>query len=326
MKNKKLDYAYLNGKYPKGIGVTINKTNLKHLYDLVTERYSIYRQRAEHIPPPWTLNPILSKYKFTNVRREHDKTTIWYIKNIASNPNLSYKDKILRTIPYRLYNKIQTAEMFGLSENKKIDKKSCYEALKSSDSSYKVYTNAYLSSGLKRCLRKYFNNTPVELLPMRLMNHIDRTYNIESIFRSFTLASDCTDWFANNFKGIGNFMSYQIFVDYSYISEFPFSENEYVVAGLGAIKGLQKLIIKKNGMNNEQLLFWLRDNLEELFQQIDSEFSCKKLFSDLPVYDRKFNVMCVQNCMCELSKYLKVIEGTGRPRNVYKWRGIYEYE
>ena len=28
--------------------------------------------------------------------------------------------------------------------------------------------------------------------------------------------------------------------------------------------------------------------------------------------------MVIENCMCELSKYVKAVNGTGRPRNKYK--------
>ena len=47
------------------------------------------------------------------------------------------------------------------------------------------------------------------------------------------------------------------------------------------------------------------------------EYNPEKLFSDLPEYDREMNVMSIENCMCELSKYIKAVNGTGRPRNKY---------
>ena len=47
------------------------------------------------------------------------------------------------------------------------------------------------------------------------------------------------------------------------------------------------------------------------------EYDPYKLFSDLPIYDRCINVMSLENCMCELSKYIKAVKGTGRPRNKY---------
>ena len=83
-------------------------------------------------------------------------------------------------------------------------------------------------------------------------------------------------------------------------------------------------------MNYAECMFWLRDAINNypisLFSADDlSEFDDgfpvyepMRLFSDLPKYDRKMNVMSIENCMCELSKYIKAVNGTGRPRNKYK--------
>src|SRR5579871_2792213 len=44
----------------------------------VVERESVRVRRAlEPHNPPWTLDPILQQYRFTNVRREDDAGTTW---------------------------------------------------------------------------------------------------------------------------------------------------------------------------------------------------------------------------------------------------------
>jgi hypothetical protein len=40
--------------------------------------------------------------------------------------------------------------------------------------------------------------------------------------------------------------------------------------------------------------------------------------TDLPEEDRYMNVMSLENCMCELGKYMKTKLGVGRPRSRYK--------
>ena len=42
------------------------------------------------------------------------------------------------------------------------------------------------------------------------------------------------------------------------------------------------------------------------------------MFSDLPEGERTINVMSLENCFCEISKYLKAHYGTGRPRVKYR--------
>ena len=116
--------------------------------------------------------------------------------------------------------------------------------------------------------------------------------------------------------GIGSFLAYQIFVDFSYLSEFPFSENEFVVAGPGCKKGLNLLFDDFGGLRYEEALFWIRDNQNRLFQQFG--YNSYNLFSDLPEEERYLNLMSLENCMCEISKYIRAINGEGRPRIRYK--------
>ena len=140
-------------------------------------------------------------------------------------------------------------------------------------------------------------------------------------------------------RGFADFLAYQVFVDLSYIPDFPFSENEFVVAGPGCKRGLDYIFLDKDGMTYEECIFWLRNHINggfeggyslfnnsELDDVCDShgwkivEYKPNKLFEDLPEYDRCMNVMSIENCMCELSKYIKAVDGTGRPRNKYKPR------
>jgi hypothetical protein len=111
--------------------------------------------------------------------------------------------------------------------------------------------------------------------------------------------------------GIGNFLAYQIFVDLTYLEELPWSENEFTVSGPGCSRGLSELFIDRDGLSYEELLFWLRDNCP-----ITPE-DCMELMVDLPEEDRYMNIMSLENCMCELSKYVRAAEGRGGPKNRY---------
>ena len=113
-------------------------------------------------------------------------------------------------------------------------------------------------------------------------------------------------------KGIHDFLAYQVFVDLTYLEDFPWSENEFVVSGPGCELGLDYLFEDKDGLTYDELMFWLRDNCP-----ITREW-CREHMIDLPQYDRYMNVMSLENCMCELGKYVKTQRGEGRPRSRYK--------
>ena len=76
-------------------------------------------------------------------------------------------------------------------------------------------------------------------------------------------------------------------------------------------------------MSAEELIFWLRDNWEALNQYNTQKgnkhtVNPKILMEDLPEDDRRMNVMSLENCMCEFSKYYKTKNGIGRPRQKYR--------
>jgi len=49
----------------------------------IAERHSIYKKKEiEKLPPPWTDDPILSSFKFTNVVRSTDPGTRYVIDKI----------------------------------------------------------------------------------------------------------------------------------------------------------------------------------------------------------------------------------------------------
>ena len=97
--------------------------------------------------------------------------------------------------------------------------------------------------------------------------------------------------------------------------EFPFSEDEFVVAGPGCKRGESLLFESRGSLNYNDALFFLRDHQDKFF----SEYNLDKEFGYLPEENRRLTVMDIENSMCELSKYCKVFYSTGRPKNKYHY-------
>lgn len=117
--------------------------------------------------------------------------------------------------------------------------------------------------------------------------------------------------------GLADFLAYQVFVDLTYIPEYKFSENEFTISGPGCDRGLDLLFEDKDGMNSEEALFWVRDNIEAEWDKRGLHVDFEELFDHLSPEDRHLNVMMLENSMCELGKISKAKRGTGRPRNRY---------
>merc|ERR1712226_1122107 len=72
------------------------------------------------------------------------------------------------------------------------------------------------------------------------------------------------------------------------------------------------------GWTDHQLMQYLVDDQEEQFKKIGVVPG--HLFSDVKktrFKRNRLNLMAIENCLCEIYKYLKAVDGTGRPRNRY---------
>lgn len=305
---------------------TVNEENLLHLYNFITERYKIHlRKDVLKTPQPWTADSVLLEFRFTNVRREHDRETKWLIEHITSNPRLPYGDKLMNCILFRLFNKHETSELIGqpIHFSSKYDPENyrgLFEQRAQEDPHFVFFTGAFNTGGMKRALKWYLNGAEEDSMPMRVMKFMKYLREDRIVPKlSHCRTQEEVYSLLRGYLGIGDFLAYQMFVDMTYIAEFPFSENEFTVAGPGCKKGLNYLFKDKDGMSHEECLFWLRDNLADLFHDIlGKPWNPSKLFKDLPEYDRCLNVMSLENCFCELSKYIRAKTGTGRPRKKYK--------
>ena len=69
------------------------------------ERQMIWKRRfLDQAPRPWTEDPILRDYKFTNVYRELDRNSQWQIRNILLDDSLSLTDLVWKMMVFRYFN------------------------------------------------------------------------------------------------------------------------------------------------------------------------------------------------------------------------------
>ena len=314
MRNKPADIPYggLNAFKIRSAKPVFDPAVLETFKYYVAERYNMHILKDVLGKPfPWTDDVILSMYRFTNIRREQDKNSKYLLGIMKSHGNKLRYNMVGNILLFRLFNKIETMEYLGgWVDFNKYDEDLIRQRLADTPEGYVYFTNAYLSSGMKKEFNKYF---PKET--MRVMN-VPNVVNkfMSDIGTDIFLAEspqEVIDAF-KKVKGINDFLAYQLFVDLTYLEDFPWSENEFVMSGPGCSLGLSYLFKDNGGLTDEELLFWLRDNCP-----ITREW-CQEHMIDLPMEDRYMNVMSLENCMCELGKYMKTKLGVGRPRSRYK--------
>lgn len=330
--------------------------NVYHFKRFVVDRYRIHKRKdLKGLPAPWTDNPVLREFKFTNVRREHDRQTRYLIKSIVKNDDLTLEDKIVNCFMFRCWNNWSTLDSFGFpysaetlySSDLKEFVRPIYKRLQAADPGRLWWSNAYNQGGTKAACKfpdgdgyeRAYKESEAKKYPDWEEDIALRPFHVgvwlgrNDIVKKLLNAKDQQECFEviKSIKGFADFLAYQVFVDLTYIPEFPFSENEFTVAGPGCKRGLDLIFKSRDGMTYEECIFWLRDNINaeshrglfDASELLEYDYGHPlyvpvELFHDLPKYDRLMNVMSIENCMCELSKYVKAVNGTGRPKNRYK--------
>ena len=72
------------------------------------ERYKIKLKRDAGEQPPWTTDDHFRAWRFCQVHREDDKTTVWFRENVRS--KLEGLAQVEATIIFRWFNRIETGE------------------------------------------------------------------------------------------------------------------------------------------------------------------------------------------------------------------------
>lgn len=351
MINKERDTLYcgvrksvIEGAKPK-----LNMENVAHFMEFTIERYRIHKRKDIKMDPaPWTSNQVLKEFRFTNVRREHDRQTKHLIETVSLNEKLSLEDKIVNSFMFRAWNNYDTFNDFDFPYPAKViynpklkeQIRPEYERLNKLDPDRMWWSNAYNQGGTKSAWKfpdvdgyqKAYSESKArnytdweEDIPLRPF-HIGPWLKNQDIVKKLLKSKDQQECFnvIKEVRGFADFLAYQVFVDLTYIPEFPFSENEFVVAGPGCKRGLDLIFKDFDDMDYSEAMFWLRDNHTKIFNEAtklgmtDYRWNPYNLYNDLPKEDRFLSVMSIENCMCELSKYVKAVNGTGRPRNKYK--------
>ena len=261
------------------------------------ERQAIFFRRLAGIKHPWTNDPILAQYKFTNAYRASDRTSQYLIKNVIYNGDQSFKETFFRTILFKLFNKSATWKLladqlkaisyceFSLSQYDRI----LTNAL---DSGVSIYSGAYImptGRGAARTERKHrahlalLNQMMKDDLPRRIL---DTTTMQEAFF------------LLRSYQMIGDFLAYQYITDLNYGPHLQFSESEFVVAGPGARSGIRKCFPEFNGVNESEIIRRVADDQEIYFARLGLNFQ--------RLWGRRLQYIDCQNLFCEVDKYARV--------------------
>ena len=306
-------------------GVKIRQDVADKFVGFVIERNRIYKKKEiEHAPWPWTKDTVLRTYRFTNVKRFQDKQCRHLIRVIVQNEKLSYVEKLLNCIIFRVWSKGETFDLFADKETgaypieyvENLDWNDLYRRRNqklATDKDYSWYTGAFQVFSFA-----HYYSAPEDptgnLGPLRMAQRVLKDGVLDRIQAAKTPADVC-DAIMSVYM-LSKFFSYQMLTDFTYIPEFPFSEDDFVICGNGSTLGIDLLFEDRDKYSREDAVRMLYENQEELFAGYDLE----KEF-DYPLYYRgkkNLSLHDFENCLCEFSKYYRETQGTGHCKQKYR--------
>src|SRR6266516_1197435 len=86
---------------------------LDSYWRFAAERQGIFFRRLSGASQPWTDDPVLGTYKFTNAYRASDRVSQYLIRNVIYRPDLpsTTTEICFRILLFKMFNKIETWEL-----------------------------------------------------------------------------------------------------------------------------------------------------------------------------------------------------------------------
>ncbi|MBX7499924.1 hypothetical protein K3181_00530 [Qipengyuania sp. YG27] len=266
-------------------------------WKFAAKRHEAYLSRAQGQPGPWTDDPIIAKFRFTNTFRAADRVSQFLIRHIQydRSNDLSDEDILFRTLLFKIFNNIDTWKSlerefgqirwidfnFGLAND-------LLEAAISSGRT--IYSAAYIMpSPAFGAKRKHTNHLRLlkSMMEERLTQHVTSANSLQSLYHTLL-----------NYKGLGPFLAFQYAIDINYSQLTDFEENEFVVAGPGAHDGIRKVFPDAAPNDAEDIIHWMVERQDREFERLGIDFE--------GLFGRKLRAIDCQNIFCEISKYCRV--------------------
>jgi hypothetical protein len=278
-----------------------NHEAFQYYFYFMEERMKIFWKRYHEESLPWTKDPTFSKHKFTNVYRASDRVSQFLIRQVIYHPevkSLGEEDILLRVLMFKIFNKIETwqflkGEIGTLSlSNFNVD--TIVRLLSERQQDKAIFSRAYMMTGshsnylaYKSKHEKWLRMVDQEIIRKGILHEIIKAKSLSEIFN---LLRNCAF--------IGDFLAYQYAIDFNYTPVINFSENSFVKAGIGAIRGIKKCFINSGGNSYEDLIRYTQDHLMECQEKYEyTEF--------INLFGRAPQLIDLQNCFCETDKLLR---------------------
>lgn len=272
---------------------------LQYYFYFIQERMNVFWNRCSGVEP-LTHDVILQTYKFTNVYRACDRVSQYLISQVIGSGERQYspRDMLLRVLVFKIFNRIETWEYlrdtYGEITETHFEVEEISRILTKRRLVAPIFSNAYMMTGshslynyLPTKHEKWLTMVKQEFLGKNIVGHVLGASSLQQVYE---ILRQCSF--------MGDFLAYQYAIDFNYTPYLNFSENSFVKAGIGAIRGIKKCFVSYGG-EYEDAIRYVFDHFTELQERYEYT-----LFKSLPGHQP--TMLDLQNCFCETDKYLRV--------------------
>ena len=257
-------------------------------------RQEVYQARLRGDPRPWTTDPIMASYRFTNCYRASDRVSQYLINRVIYRGSRDPDEVLFRILLFRFFNRVSTWELlqaafgdlaggtFRLDRYDEVLNERLLAASESTRPPMSSLPRRWAPSGSTRiiccCCRGCCATGCVpNSRQVRLWRKDSGPYA---------------------YPGIGDFLAFQLIIDINYSILINFDEMDFVVPGPGANDGICKCFGPSSRGIEAEIIRYMSDSQSEHFGRLGLGFP--------GLNGRRLQLIDCQNLFCEVDKYARL--------------------
>ena len=289
---------------------------IKEFFEFMRKREQIRINRESGVPrEQWTDDPILQKYKFTNVKREHDRTTRELMDGFYSGHNdAPPAQRLVNCAMARYFGRSSTVIEFGWrtdwSPDGQQDLRARIEARMTRRE--KIFTGAYIIPNCGMMEDKYIIVLGI-LRQIADWSYTSGWWRPDLTFREFVKG------LCFNVVGVGSFMAKEVILDFILSSGWtPPDWQTWTPIGPGARRGAAR-VVSEDGrlvspLSEAKGLEVAKDLYDAYRQTAIPGIPKPDLWPEDWV---KLDLADIQFQLCEFDKYMRAKLGQGKPKSLF---------
>ena len=318
--------GYRDEIYPPAT-MDVHIGNLKGFFKFMHSRHRVWRNRfvKKLAREQWCEHdPILAKYKYTNIYRQLDRGTLWCLEFIIkpwkkfakenkgkeSTPEYRdrLKDLIFQLVCYRLCNRIETFEKMGLPSYKNFNPARMLKRLWKISEQHAPMTSAHITLSGSKGYRK---------MDTLVICMIDCWYRMDEVVDGILNAKSGEDVYLSlrQVRCSGRFIAYEIYCDLCYAKLTKFGINDFVSSGPGSDEGIRMLFPSTKGAKAcMEKIHHLRDEADNYFKEYGIKF---RYYNKYEPIENQLSLRTIEHSLCEYQKYWLQNKNYGKKRLIY---------